>query len=153
MSQKEIKAGMIEGMKLKQSFIQNEIQDGDIICYQVELPEKEYVYHHGIFVYGKSSRRDRIADLEAQSLYSSVPQFYDFLQNRILVHFKPRYEDRAASVPEFDLMLSKKMTYDIVSLISNIFFCVTMTKFILDGASSWGVPETRPFEVEIHLGS
>lgn len=32
---------MIEGMKLKQSFIQNEIQDGDIVCYQVELPEKE----------------------------------------------------------------------------------------------------------------
>ncbi|WVO13321.1 hypothetical protein L204_100935 [Cryptococcus depauperatus] len=90
----EIKAGMIEGMKLKQSFVQNEIQDGDIICFQVELPEKE------------------VADLESQSLYSSVPQFYDFLQNRILVHFKPRYEDKSGQLPEFELMLSKKMTYD-----------------------------------------
>lgn len=144
---------MIEGMKLKQSFIQNEIQDGDIICYQVELPEKEWVYHHNISVYGKNSLIDRIADLEAQSLYSSVPQFYDFLQNRILVHFKPRYEDRAASVPEFDLMLSKKMTYDVVSLVSNLLFLRTMTKSISDGAPSRGIPETRPFEVEIYLGS
>lgn len=39
----EIKAGMIEGMKIKQTFMQNEIQDGDIIAYQVEMTEKEWV--------------------------------------------------------------------------------------------------------------
>jgi ubiquitin carboxyl-terminal hydrolase 7 len=32
---------MIEGMKLKQTYQQNEIQDGDIICYQVEMTQKE----------------------------------------------------------------------------------------------------------------
>ena len=32
---------MIEGMKMKQTFHQNEIQDGDVITYQVELTEKE----------------------------------------------------------------------------------------------------------------
>jgi ubiquitin carboxyl-terminal hydrolase 7 len=37
----EIKAGMIEGLKLKQTFVQNEIQDGDIISFQVEQSEKE----------------------------------------------------------------------------------------------------------------
>lgn len=37
----EIKPGMIELMKPKSSFAQSEIQDGDIICFQVELPEKE----------------------------------------------------------------------------------------------------------------
>ena len=37
----EIKAGMIEGLKLKQTFQQNEIQDGDIISFQVEQSEKE----------------------------------------------------------------------------------------------------------------
>ncbi|ORY24392.1 ubiquitin carboxyl-terminal hydrolase 5 [Naematelia encephala] len=94
----EIKAGMIEGMKLKQTFVQNEIQDGDVICYQVELTDKE------------------AADLEAQSLYSSVPAFYEFLQNRVLVQFKPRYEDQASKAPDFDLMLSKKMTYDVMAL-------------------------------------
>lgn len=37
----EIKPGMIELMKLKFSFSQSEIQDGDIICFQVDLSEKE----------------------------------------------------------------------------------------------------------------
>lgn len=37
----EIKAGMIEGLKLKQTFMQNEIQDGDVIAFQVEKTEKE----------------------------------------------------------------------------------------------------------------
>ncbi len=37
----EIKPGMIEVMKLKLSFNQSEIQDGDVICFQVDLPEKE----------------------------------------------------------------------------------------------------------------
>ncbi|WVQ73689.1 hypothetical protein IAR50_003269 [Cryptococcus sp. DSM 104548] len=93
----EIKAGMIEAMKVKQSFVQNEIQDGDIICYQVELPEKE------------------VSDLDAQGLYSSVPAFYDFLQNRILVHFKPRYEDKGNMAPDFELILSKKSTYEVMA--------------------------------------
>jgi ubiquitin carboxyl-terminal hydrolase 7 len=33
---------MIELMKLKLSFAQSEIQDGDVICFQVDLPDKEY---------------------------------------------------------------------------------------------------------------
>lgn len=37
----EIKAGMIESLKLKQTFMQNEIQDGDVIAFQVEKTEKE----------------------------------------------------------------------------------------------------------------
>lgn len=37
----EIKAGMIEGLKTKATYLQNEIQDGDIITYQVEMTEKE----------------------------------------------------------------------------------------------------------------
>lgn len=94
----EIKAGMIENMKVKKTFKENEIQDGDIITYQVDLSEKES------------------ADLDAQSLYASVPQIYDFLQNRVLVQFKPRMDDGTNKTPpEFDLVLSKKMTYDIMA--------------------------------------
>jgi len=37
----EIKPGMIELMKMKATFGQSEIQDGDVICFQVELTEKE----------------------------------------------------------------------------------------------------------------
>jgi ubiquitin carboxyl-terminal hydrolase 7 len=54
-----------------------------------------------------------VQDLEAQSLYSSTPQFYDFLQNRVLVQFRPKYDD-PLNPPDFELMLSKKMTYDVV---------------------------------------
>jgi ubiquitin carboxyl-terminal hydrolase 7 len=57
----------------------------------------------------------RVADAEAQTLYASTPQFYDFLQNRVLVQFKPKFEDPNGMSPEFELMLSKKMTYDLVS--------------------------------------
>jgi ubiquitin carboxyl-terminal hydrolase 7 len=39
----EIKPGMIELMKPKFTFTQSEIQDGDIICFQVDINEKELV--------------------------------------------------------------------------------------------------------------
>lgn len=32
---------MIELMKHKTTFSQSEIQDGDIICFQVDIPDKE----------------------------------------------------------------------------------------------------------------
>jgi hypothetical protein len=35
----EIKPNMIEGMKMKATFLQSEIQDGDIVCFQVEYSE------------------------------------------------------------------------------------------------------------------
>lgn len=34
---------MIEGLKIKQTFNQNELQDGDVLTYQVEMTEKELV--------------------------------------------------------------------------------------------------------------
>lgn len=33
---------MIELMKMKATFLQSEIQDGDIVCFQVEMQEPEY---------------------------------------------------------------------------------------------------------------
>ncbi len=36
----EVKPGMIELMELNHIFCQCEIQDGDIICFQIDLPEK-----------------------------------------------------------------------------------------------------------------
>ncbi|KAF9532244.1 hypothetical protein CPB83DRAFT_847503 [Crepidotus variabilis] len=92
----EIKPGMIELMKLKMTFSQSEIQDGDVICFQVDLPEKE------------------IHDLEAQGLLSNPAGFYDFLQNRVLIIFKPKFEE-ADPESEFSLVLSKKHTYDVMS--------------------------------------
>lgn len=89
----EIKPGMIEQMKAKATFAQSEIQDGDVICFQVDISDKD------------------AQDYEMQSLYSNPIQFYDFLQNQIKVLFKPRSED-AEYKQEFEMTLSKKMTYD-----------------------------------------
>lgn len=93
----EIKPGMIEQMKLKATFQQSEIQDGDVICFQTEISEKE------------------AHDYEAQSLYSNPIQFYDFLQNQIKVLFKPRFDD-VDYKGEYEVTLSKKMTYDMMAL-------------------------------------
>ena len=38
----EIKNSMIEPMKSKSTMQQAEIQDGDIVCFQKMLPDKEY---------------------------------------------------------------------------------------------------------------
>ncbi|TFY56142.1 hypothetical protein EVJ58_g7817 [Rhodofomes roseus] len=92
----EIKPGMIELMKPKLTFTQSEIQDGDIICFQVDISEKEH-------------------DLESQGLYSNPMQYYDFLQNRVMVVFRPKFEEPDHDHPEFSLILSKKQNYDIMS--------------------------------------
>lgn len=91
----EIKPGMIEAMKPKMTFAQSEIQDGDVICFQVDLPDKE------------------IHDLESQGLHSNPMGYYDFLQNRVMIIFRPKIDE---SDPEFNLVLSKKHNYDTMSM-------------------------------------
>lgn len=56
----------------------------------------------------------RVHDFEAQGLYSNPVSFYDFLQNRVLIIFRPKFEEADAE-SEFSLVLSKKQTYDVVS--------------------------------------
>ena len=58
----------------------------------------------------------RIHDLEAQGIYSNPMQYYDFLQNRVMVVFRPKFEEPDQDHPEFSLILSKKHNYDIVRL-------------------------------------
>lgn len=53
-------------------------------------------------------------DLEKQHRYTNPIQFYDFFMNRVIVAFKPRYDDMEATI-EFELTLHKKMTYDQVA--------------------------------------
>ncbi|KDQ60693.1 hypothetical protein JAAARDRAFT_31668 [Jaapia argillacea MUCL 33604] len=93
----EIKPGMIELMKPKMTFAQSEIQDGDVICFQVDINDKE------------------VHDLESQGLYSNPVQYYDFLQNRVMIIFRPKFEEADQEHPEFNLILSKKQNYDIMA--------------------------------------
>ncbi|KIP09627.1 hypothetical protein PHLGIDRAFT_86496 [Phlebiopsis gigantea 11061_1 CR5-6] len=94
----EIKPGMIELMKPKLTFTQSEIQDGDIICFQVDISEKE------------------IHDIENQGLHSNPTQHYDFLQNRVMIIFRPKFEEADRDHPEFSSVLSKKQNYDTMSV-------------------------------------
>lgn len=84
----EIKHNMIDVMKPKQTFQQSEIQDGDIITFQKQIKESE---------------------LPATALYTDAKQFYDYLLNKITVTFAPLKSEEGE---EFNLTLSRKMTYD-----------------------------------------
>lgn len=93
----EIKPNMIELMKMKATFLQSEIQDGDIVCFQVDLVEDKPPQ-----------------DTERQNHFTTPIQFYDFFLNRVNVTFRPKYDDPEQK-PEFELTLSKKNTYEQVS--------------------------------------
>lgn len=54
-------------------------------------------------------------DLETQGLHSNPAQFYDFLQNRVMILFRPKFEETDPEA-EFSLVLSKKQNYDAVSV-------------------------------------
>ncbi|KAL2825982.1 hypothetical protein BDW59DRAFT_145700 [Aspergillus cavernicola] len=84
----EIKHNMIDLMKPKQTFQQSEIQDGDIITFQMLLKESE---------------------LPPTAIYTDAKMYYDYLQNRINVTFAPI---RATEGEEFTLALGRKMSYD-----------------------------------------
>ena len=63
-----------------------------------------------------SNTSSRVHDLKSQSRCSDPVQYYEFLQNRVLITFKPKFgEPDHRDYPEFKLILSKKQNYDIVS--------------------------------------
>ncbi|KAF8937723.1 hypothetical protein BGZ58_002267 [Dissophora ornata] len=92
----EIKPTMIEPMKMKSTFHQCEIQSGDIIVFQKELTPKETV------------------EIQQQNLRASIPQHYEYLFNRVVVDFKPKYEQQD-TLQTYSIELSKKNTYDQVA--------------------------------------
>ncbi|GAA5845854.1 hypothetical protein JCM11251_002927 [Rhodosporidiobolus azoricus] len=91
----EIKPNMIEQMKMKATFLQSEIQDGDIVCFQVEFSDPQAQQ-----------------DADKQQVFTNPIQFYDFFLNRVVVTFRPKYEDPDRELEEFSITLSKKNTYD-----------------------------------------
>ncbi|KAF9082945.1 hypothetical protein BGX23_011943 [Mortierella sp. AD031] len=96
----EIKPSMIEPMKVKLTFHQCEIQGGDIIVFQKELTQKE------------------TEDLEQRKLRATVPQYFDYIHNRLMVEFKPKTE-KDAHLPTYLVELSKKNTYDEIAAVAS----------------------------------
>ena len=89
----EIKHSMIEPMKPKSTLAMAEIQDGDIVCFQKVLSEKE------------------ASSISQSGGYTDAREFYDYLLNRKTVNFSPKFavEDEKNS---FRLDLSRKMSYE-----------------------------------------
>lgn len=98
---------MIEPMKAKQTFQQSEIQDGDIICFQRTFNDSEYVFCSSLKV--PSSHADDFR-IPPTVIYRDARQYYDYLLNRITVKFAPL--DKDTDGEEFNLTLSRKMTYE-----------------------------------------
>ena len=99
----EIKPSMIEPMKPKSTLQAAEIQDGDIICFQRALTDAQ------------------ITSLNNAGLAPDAHKFCDTLLNRLLIHFSPKNpsspsSDKLQGNGTFDLMLSKKTTYDQLAL-------------------------------------
>ncbi|KAG0340189.1 hypothetical protein BG004_006523 [Podila humilis] len=92
----EIKPAMIEPMRVKATFAQCEIQGGDIIVFQKELTPKE------------------MTELLQQNVRGTIPQYYEYINNRIIVEFKPKNEDDP-TLESYSIELSKKSTYDQVA--------------------------------------
>ena len=89
----EIKHSMIEPMKPKLTLQQAELQDGDIVCFQKVLSEKQN------------------ATVAQAGGYTTAQDFYDHLLNRKTIHFYPRGEG-STSIQDFKLELSRKMSYE-----------------------------------------
>ncbi|KAG8529786.1 uncharacterized protein KY384_005267 [Bacidia gigantensis] len=89
----EIKSSMIEPMKPKATLQHAEIQDGDIVCFQKQISEKQ------------------TSMIAATGSYTDAREFYDYLLNRKQVTFSPRglVEDPEAT---FKLDLSRRMSYE-----------------------------------------
>ncbi|KAF9965293.1 hypothetical protein BGZ70_005095 [Mortierella alpina] len=92
----EIKPTMIEPMKVKSTFNQCEIQGGDIIVFQKDLTPKE------------------VTELTAQNMKATIPQYFEYIYNRIIVDFKPK-NDEDPTLQTYSIELSKKSTYDQVA--------------------------------------
>ena len=61
----------------------------------------------------RPSHSRRIRDLESHGLFSNPVQYYDLLMNRVMIDFRPKFEDSGPD-SEFSLVLSKKQNYDTV---------------------------------------
>lgn len=96
----EVKPDMIDPLtRIKNTFEASELSDGDIICFQKELTEQE------------------LSALPANA-HVTVKDYFEFLQNRVVVMFKPKELDPRLPEEqnqEFDLELAKKMSYDTVA--------------------------------------
>lgn len=80
----------------------------------------------------------RMNELQQQNIRAAIPQYYEYINNRIIVEFKPK-DDEDTTLESYSIELSKKSTYDQVRMpfecfyLSAIFSELTVTYFIILG--------------------
>ncbi|CAG8619403.1 757_t:CDS:2, partial [Dentiscutata heterogama] len=123
---KETKPNVIEKMNPKFTFKKYNIKNGDIICFQRTLTNKEIQEH-----------------VSANCIYS-IPQFFISLSMNIIVHFKSKfgYKD---PIPEFKLVLNKNSTYKSVVNQVAIHLNIDPLKLRFISVGSYGEPT---FEID-----
>jgi len=104
----EIKHNMIEPIKSKQTLAQSEIQDGDIITVQKTYSDKEYVDPGSATPSILTNEKNRSTALASTGKITDCREYYDNLLHKIKVRFAPKFDVGA----DFDLDLSKRMTYN-----------------------------------------
>jgi ubiquitin carboxyl-terminal hydrolase 7 len=87
--------------------------------------------------------RPRQIDIDRQTKHTTPIQMYDFFQNRVVVHFKPRFQEEGEKKkPEFELTLSKKMTYEQMSTRVGEHLDYDAAKLRFTSAGNNGQPKT-----------
>lgn len=77
-------------------------------------------------------------ELQQQNIRAAIPQYYEYINNRIIVEFKPK-DDEDTTLESYSIELSKKSTYDQVRMplgrfcLSVIFSEPTVTHFLILG--------------------
>ncbi|VUC34971.1 unnamed protein product [Clonostachys rosea] len=101
----EIKPTMIEPLKPKQSLKAAELQDGDIVCFQLGSERKADASKAG-----EAATEEPNSTLET---FEDAREYYDFLEHRRTVKFLPHPSktDQSQFAP-FELVLNSKMQYD-----------------------------------------
>ncbi|KXS19866.1 cysteine proteinase [Gonapodya prolifera JEL478] len=94
----EVKPGMIDQLKLKNTFSQSELGDGDILIAMKDLTDTEV----------QQFPPDALVD---------PPHYFEWYTFKTVVQFKPREVDPKpeAPLPEFEIEMSKKTHYDDVA--------------------------------------
>ncbi|KAK3378288.1 hypothetical protein B0H63DRAFT_397552 [Podospora didyma] len=131
----EIKPNMLEPIKWKTTFKAEEIQDGDIICFQRTHERKMRL---GL---GDKSANEAI---KSSDRFEDAREYYDFLLNKKTVkfHAHPNTSDHE-KYPPFEMVLNTKMSYDKLSekVGGKIGVEPTHLRFYTVNASS-GLPKT-----------
>lgn len=118
----EIKPSMIEALKSKQSLKAAELQDGDVICFQKHSERKSTSSEKSSFLDRMSTsdkdKSEKSADKSAVAAkkwdhFTDAKSYYEFLLHQRHVVFMPHpARCNAEEYPQFDMLVSVRITYD-----------------------------------------